>query len=116
MLLPLLAVTVMVVVPKATPEVAVIVIVETPPPGAGRLDGLNEAVTPAGKPLADSETAELNPPVTLVVTVMDVEVPGCTLTEAGVVTEKSGTGQLFTRLVALSVPIPVAKSQPVVVP
>ena len=36
--------------------------------------------------------------------------------EAGVDTEKSGTGQLFTRLVALSVPIPVAKSQPVVVP
>ena len=103
-------------VPKAALEAAVMVIVEVPLPGAATTEGLNDAVTPAGKPLTDSDNAELNPPMTLVVTVTEVEVPGWILTEAGVDTEKSGTGQPFTRLAALTVPIPVAKSQPTVVP
>jgi hypothetical protein len=40
--------------------------VELPLPGAPIDEGLKLAVTPAGKPEADSEIAELNPPVTLV--------------------------------------------------
>ena len=40
-----------------------------PDPGAARDDGLKLEVTPEGTPVAEKETAELNPPETLVVTV-----------------------------------------------
>ena len=47
------------------------------------LDGLKLAVTPDGRPLADSETAELNPSNTAVVTVVVPELPAFTVSESG---------------------------------
>jgi hypothetical protein len=42
---------------------------DVPAPGAAIDAGLKLPVTPDGSPLAESETAELNPPTTVVVTV-----------------------------------------------
>lgn len=63
---PPLAVTVTFVVPVVAVLLAEKVRVELPLPGAPIDAGLKLAVTPAGRPEADSEIAELNPPVTLV--------------------------------------------------
>ena len=38
-----------------------------PDPGAAKLAGVNVEVTPVGNPLAERETAELNPPLTVTV-------------------------------------------------
>src|SRR5437773_2137221 len=62
----------MVYVPVAVVAPTVIVIVELPEPGAAIELGLKLTVVPAGCPEADSATAELNPPDTVVVM---VEVP-----------------------------------------
>ena len=56
---------------------------DDPDPGAAMLDGLKVAVTPDGKPLADRETAELNPSKTWVVTVVVPELPASTVSESG---------------------------------
>ena len=56
---PPLALIVMVDVPAAAVLLAVKVKVELPEPGAAIDVGLNAAVTPAGSPLAESDTAEL---------------------------------------------------------
>ena len=85
------------------------------------LVGLNDAVTPFGSPEADKLTLPLKPFRGTTVIVLVVLLPCVTLTLAGDAPRKKPgegppAGQLFTRLVALSVPIPVAKSQPVVVP
>jgi hypothetical protein len=83
--------------------------------------GLNEAVTPAGRPDADRLTLLLNPFSGLTVIVFAPLLP-CVrvMLLCDVERKKPGmgppVGQLFTRFVALSVPIPVAKSQPVSVP
>ena len=63
----------------AVPVVAVLladkVTVELPLPGAAMEAGLKLAVTPAGKPEADKETAELKPPLTVVEIVELPELP-----------------------------------------
>jgi hypothetical protein len=82
---------------------------------------LNNAVTPLGNPDADKLTLPLKPfcGVTVIVLAPPVAcVIAKLLGEAdsakfGVCAE---AGQLFTRLAAFTLPIPVAKSQPVVVP
>jgi hypothetical protein len=85
------------------------------------LVGLKVAVTPLGKPDADKPTVPEKPPwgVTVIVLVplapcMKVRLLGDALRAKPWI--GFAPGQLFTRLVALMEPIPVAKSQPVVVP
>ncbi len=59
------------------------VMVEVPDPGAAIEAGLKPTVTPVGCPVADSATAELNPPETATVR-MDVPLLPCpTDTEPG---------------------------------
>ena len=71
----------------AAPVVAVPVAenvrVELPLPGAAMELGLKLAVTPAGKPDAESEIAELNPPLTVVEIVLLPELPWTTDKLAG---------------------------------
>ena len=55
---------------------------EVPDPGAAMDAGTKLTVTPAGCPVADKATAELNPPETAVVMV-DLPVSPTTLTEVG---------------------------------
>lgn len=62
---------------------AEIVRVELPLPGAAIELGLKLAVTPDGNPEAESETAELNPPLVVTATVVLVELPWFRLTDAG---------------------------------
>ena len=79
------------------------------------------ALTPFGKPEADNMTLPLKPLRGLIEIVVEPEVP-CRIVKlagdaerrklGGVVDE----GQLLTKFVALTVPMPVAKSQPAVVP
>lgn len=80
---------------------------------------LKEAITPLGKPEADKPTEPLKPFCGVMVIVADPLVPCVRVKPAGAaerVKSCEETGQLATRLAALTVPIPVAKSQPVVVP
>lgn len=74
---PPVAVTVTFAVPVAAVLLAVNVSVELPLPGAAIDAGLKPAVTPAGRPEADSATEELNPPLTVVEMVELPDVP-CT--------------------------------------
>jgi hypothetical protein len=81
--LPPTPVMVTVEVPRVAVELAVKVSVELPAPGAPIEDGLKEAVTPAGRPEAESEMALLKPPETAVV-IVELPVPPCaTETAAG---------------------------------
>jgi hypothetical protein len=82
---------------------------------------LNDAVTPLGSPDADKLTLPLKPLSGVTVIVLVPAVP-CVIVKLlgeaesakfGVCAE---AGQLFTRLAAFTLPIPVAKSHPVVVP
>lgn len=81
----------------------------------------NVAVTPPGSPDADKLTLPLKPFCGVTVIVLAPLVP-CVMVkllgDAESVKFGTGaeTGQLFTKLAALTLPIPVAKSQPVVVP
>ena len=72
---PPVAVTVTFVVPVVAVALAVKVRVELPLPGAAIEAELKLAVTPVGKPETDKDTAELKPPVTLVVIVEAPDVP-----------------------------------------
>jgi hypothetical protein len=86
-----LALIVTVVVPVVAVLLAVNVRVELPLPGAAIEIGLKLAVTPAGKPDAESETAELNPPLMVVEIVEVPELPCATDTLVGeALTVKSG--------------------------
>jgi len=62
---------------------AVSVRVEVPLPGAAIEAGAKLAVTPAGKPEAESETAELKPPLTVVEIVELPDVPWTTVRLVG---------------------------------
>jgi hypothetical protein len=115
--LPDAPVIVTVTVPVVAVEVAVSVIVLVVFVGFVP----NAAVTPLGSPDADKLTLPLNPLSGVTVIVLAPLVP-CVIVKLfgeadsakfGVCTD---AGQLFTRLAAFTLPIPVAKSQPVVVP
>jgi hypothetical protein len=75
---PPVAFTVTLVVPVVAVLLAVKVRVELPLPGAAIEVGLKLAVTPAGRPEADNEIAELNPPLTEVEIVLLPDVPWAT--------------------------------------
>jgi hypothetical protein len=82
---------------------------------------LKDAVTPFGKPDADKLTLPLKPLRGVTVSVLAPLVPCVTVKLLGEAdSAKFGVcaeaGQLFTRFAAFTLPIPVAKSQPVVVP
>ena len=78
------------------------------------------ALTPLGRPDAVKPTGLLNPFRGLIVMVVELPLPWTTVKLVdNAEREKPGcddTGQLFTKLAALMVPIPVAKSQPMLVP
>lgn len=83
------------------------------------LGGLNDAVTPLGRPDADKLTFPVKPFSGVTVIVVVPLAPCVTDKLLGETeSEKLGpeAGQLLTRLTALTVPMPVAKSHPVVVP
>lgn len=80
-MLPEVPVTVMLYVPATVAEPTVIDNVELPVPVIDA--GLKPTVTPAGCPEADKDTAELNPPLTVLV-IVELPAPPCaTVTEAG---------------------------------
>ena len=70
-----MAVIVTLEVPVVAVLLAVKVSVEAPLPGAAIELGLKLAVTPVGSPDTESETAELNPPLTAVEIVVLPELP-----------------------------------------
>ena len=81
--------------------------------------GLKVAVTPAGRFEAERVTLPVNPLAGVIVMVLVPLLPCVTVTVVGLADNvKLGLldGHLFTRLAALTEPIPVAKSQPVCVP
>jgi hypothetical protein len=69
--------------PVVAVALAVRVRVDVPLPGAAIDAGAKLAVTPAGKPEAESETAELKPPLTVVEIVELPDVPCTTETVVG---------------------------------
>lgn len=110
-----------VMVTVAAPVVAVLLAVSVKALVLAVLLGLKDALTPPGRPEADRLTLSLKPfwgvtvmvlkplaPCVIVKLLGDVDSPNL-----GVAVDP---GQLFTKLVALTVPMPVAKSQPIVVP
>ena len=105
----------------ALPVVAVLLAVSVKVLVLAVLVGLNETVTPLGRPEADRLTLPLKPFCGITVIVLVPPAP-CVITKlAGdVESPKLGMGeepgQLLTRLKAFTVPIPVAKSQPEVAP
>ena len=70
-------------VPLRALELALMVATDGPAPGAAIDDGLKVTVTPEGRLDADRETAALNPPAMVVVTVAVLLPPRVTVTEAG---------------------------------
>ena len=81
--------------------------------------GLNDALTPLGRPEIDKLTVPVNPFSGVTVIAAVPLAPWVSVRMFGEAdSRKFGpkAGQLFTRLAALTVPIPVAKSHPVVVP
>jgi hypothetical protein len=83
------------------------------------LVGLKDADTPLGRPDTDKLTFPVKPFSGVTVTVVVPLAPCVTVKLLGEAeSEKLGpeAGQLLTRLAALTVPMPVAKSHPVVVP
>ena len=79
------------------------------------------APTPFGRPEALKLTLPLNPLSGLIEMVVETEAPCWMVTLAGDAERRKlgwvvDEGQLLTRFVALRLPMPVAKSQPVVVP
>ena len=105
------------------PNLALSVVVKVSELLVVALAGLKFALTPIGKPAADRPTfpVKLLAGMTVIVMAPPV-VPWVTVAvpeEADRVKLPCGgaaAGQLFTRLAALTVPMPVAKSQPVEVP
>ena len=80
---PPVPVTVTFTVPVVAVLLAVKVRLELPAPGAAMEAGLKLAVTPEGSPETESETAALNPPLTVVVTVLLAELPWVMLSAEG---------------------------------
>jgi hypothetical protein len=81
----------------------------------------NTAVTPVGKPVAESVTVPLKLSVGAIVIVLVPPVPPCAIVTLLGAADKLkfgvvDAGHAFARFVTFTVPMPVAKSQPVVVP
>jgi hypothetical protein len=92
------------VVPVVAVLLAVNVSVELPAPGAAMEAGLKLALTPAGNPETDKETAELKPPLTVVEIVVVPELPWVTDKLAGEApTVKSGVADFHTSEMAVAV-------------
>lgn len=110
--LPEVPVSVTVYVPVAVDDATVIVMVEVPAPVIEV--GLKPTVTPLGWPEAESEMAELKPPVTVLVIVDVPEFPCTTETEAGEADRlKPGVALPASALIReapLGLPQPFAKS------
>lgn len=99
-----MAVTVTFTVPMVAVLLAERVRVELPLPGAAIEAGLKLAVTPAGNPEADNETAELKPPLTVVEIALVPELPWVTLNDAGEApTVKSAVGCFHTSEIVVAV-------------
>jgi len=79
--------------------------------------GLKDAVTPLGNPEAEKVTFPVKPFFAVTVIVLVPLVP-CVMARLPKEEEREKfgpvAGQLFTRLAALTLPMPVAKSHPVV--
>ena len=110
-----------VIITVAVPVAAVLLAVSVSVLVLVALAGLNEALTPLGRPEADKLTLPLNPFCGITVTLLVPLAPCVTVTPLGEAEIwKLGVvetpGQLFAKLAALTVPMPVAKSQPVLVP
>jgi hypothetical protein len=108
-----------VIVSVAVPIVAVAAAVTVKLLVSVVLAGLNEGVTPLGTPDTDRLTGLLKPFCAATVIVTEPLVPWIIVKpgdEAESVKFGAPAGQLLTRLAALMVPIPVAKSQPAFVP
>ena len=116
--LPEVPLTVRGYVPVTVDEATVIVIVEVPFPVIE--DGLKPMVTPEGWPEADKETAELKPPVTVLVMVELPEFPCAIETDAGEAerlkpgVEDEPPASALSSPDPLGLPQPVARSYPVV--
>ena len=83
--------------------------------------GLNAAVTPLGKPVAEKVTLPLKPFVGATEIVLVPPAPPCVIVtlEGAAESVKFGVvdpGHAFTKFATFKVPMPVAKSQPLVVP
>lgn len=104
--------------PGAVPEATVTDIVEVPDPVID--EGLKPMVTPEGAPEAESVTAELKPPVTVLVMVELPELPGAMDSEDGDADRvKPGwledePARALMRPAPLGLPHPVTRSYPVV--
>jgi hypothetical protein len=91
--------------------------VELPLPGAAMEAGLKLAVTPEGNPEADKDTAEVNPPLTVVEIVLLPELPCATERLAGeALTLKSGCVTVRPIVAVWVTPPPVAVTVIVAVP
>ena len=113
--LPEEPVTVTLTVPMAAVLVAVSVNVLVLPV----VPGLKDPVTPLGRPETDKPTFPVKPFTGVMIIVLVPTDPCVIVTLFGeAASEKFGpeAGQLFTKLAALTLPIPVAKSHPAVVP
>ena len=112
-----MAVTVTFAVPVVAVLLAEKVRVELPLPGAAIEAGLKVAVTPEGNPDADNDTAELNPPLTVVEIVLLPELPCTTERLAGeAVMLKSGCVTVSVMVAVWVTPPPVAVTVTVAVP
>src|SRR5258708_6299868 len=89
---PAVPLTITVYVPGEVVELVLMVSAEEPPPGAAMDVGLKLDEAPIGNPLASSEIAELNPPITVVVTVPLIGLPAVTAKLDGAEIVKSGFG------------------------
>ena len=110
-----------VMVTVAGPVVAVLLAVSVNVLVLVALLGLNAAVTPLGRPDTVKLTFPVNPFCAVIPIVLVPLVPCTIVTLAGdAESAKFGVcadpGQLFTKFAALTVPMPVAKSQPMFVP
>jgi len=118
--LPCVPVIVTVAVPIVAVELAVSVKVLGEP--LATLVGLKAAVTPVGKPEAASEALPVKPFSAVNEIALVPPAPPCVIVTlpGDAARVKLGfcvvAGQLFTRFAALTVPMPVAKSQPVALP
>lgn len=110
-----------VIVTENVPRAAVLLAVRVSVHELVALVGLSAAVTPLGRPDAEKVTPPLNPFTGLIVIVVEPAAPWRKLKLVGDADSvKLGCGaeegQLFTKLAALTVPMPVAKSHPTLVP